>query len=141
MTNGMYRRIAMIVAIAALAAPSIGSAQAQDAGDASASQPNILLIIGDDMGNEAFSCFGLSDNPAKTPTLDDLCDQGVRFDNFWSQPVCSPTRATMLTGRYGFRTGVGRPTGDRDAMGYFPDPPPEAGVRADGATAWRRWRQ
>ncbi len=71
------------------------------------SRPNILLIIGDDMGNETLSCYGLNDNAAKTPTLDDLCAQGVRFDNFWSQPTCSPTRATMLTGRYGFRTGVG----------------------------------
>lgn len=90
-------------------------------------KPNILLLIGDDMGTETLSCYGRSENPANTPTLDDLCGQGVRFDNFWSQPVCSPTRATMLTGRYGFRTGVGRPTGDRDAMGYFPEilPKPE----------------
>ena len=88
-------------------------------------RPNILLLIGDDMGNETLSCYGWSKNPAKTPTLDDLCASGVRFDNFWSQPICSPTRATMLTGRYGFRTGVGRPTGDRETMGYFPDPPPK----------------
>ncbi len=88
-------------------------------------RPNILLLIGDDMGNETLSCYGWSENPAKTPTLDDLCASGVRFDNFWSQPICSPTRATMLTGRYGFRTGVGRPTGDRETMGYFPDPPPK----------------
>jgi arylsulfatase A-like enzyme len=84
-----------------------------------------LLLIGDDMGNETLSCYEWSKNPAKTPTLDDLCQSGVRFDNFWSQPICSPTRATMLTGRYGFRTGVGRPTGDNKTMGYFPDPPPK----------------
>lgn len=88
-------------------------------------RPNILLLIGDDMGNETLSCYGWSENPAKTPTLNELCASGVRFDNFWSQPICSPTRATMLTGRYGFRTGVGRPTGDRETMGYFPDPPPK----------------
>lgn len=88
-------------------------------------RPNILLLIGDDMGNETLSCYGISKNPANTPTLDKLCESGVRFDNFWSQPICSPTRATMLTGRYGFRTGVGRPTGDRDTMGYFPEPPPK----------------
>jgi len=88
-------------------------------------QPNILLLIGDDMGNETLSCYGQSKDPATTPTLDTLCDQGVRFDNFWSQAACSPTRATMLTGRYAFRTGVGRPTGDRDAMGYFPEIPPK----------------
>ena len=87
-------------------------------------RPNILLLIGDDMGNEGFSCYGLNDNPANTPMLDELCNQGVRFDNFWSQPVCSPTRATMLTGRYGFRTGVGRPTGG-EASGYSPEAPPK----------------
>ena len=95
---------------------------AQSSDESAESRPNILLLIGDDMGNEGFSCYGLNDNPANTPTLDELCNQGVRFDNFWSQPVCSPTRATMLTGRYGFRTGVGRPTGG-EASGYSPEAP------------------
>jgi len=45
---------------------------------------NILLIIGDDIGNEILSCYGLNDNAASTPTLDDLCGQGVRFDNLRS---------------------------------------------------------
>ena len=108
---------------------------------AEASRPNILLIIGDDMGNETLSCYGLSEDPAKTPTLDDLCASGVRFDNFWSQAACSPTRATMITGRYATRTGVGRPTGDKEAHGLFPgniaetsfsasaEPPPRTGRR------------
>lgn len=104
-----------------LLAACCGNAVAQTEG--SAERPNILLIIGDDMGNESLPCFGLGNPGADTPTLDQLCDSGVRFDNFWSQPVCSPTRATVLTGRYGFRTGVGRPTGDADAIGYFPEPP------------------
>lgn len=120
-----FIRIATAVILSAIMLPAIGTAQVPGNGDIPADPPNVLLIIGDDMGNEAFSCYGLNDNPAKTPTLDDLCDQGVRFDNFWSQPICTPTRATMLTGRYAFRTGVGRPTGDRDAMGFFPDPPPK----------------
>ena len=91
----------------------------------SAKSPNILLMIGDDMGKESLSCFEIGKNTADTPTLDKLCADGVRFDNFWSQPICTPTRATLMTGRYGFRTGVGRPTGDKDALGYFPDPPPK----------------
>lgn len=61
--------------------------------------PNILLIIGDDMGVETLASYGLSENPPKTATLDRLATEGVQFTNFWSQPVCSPTRATMLTGR------------------------------------------
>jgi len=75
-------------------------------GDAIAA-PNILVIVGDDMGVETLSCYGLNDDTAVTPTLDNLCAHGIRFDNMWSQPVCSPTRATVMTGRYGFRTGVG----------------------------------
>ena len=106
-------------------------------------KPNILLIIGDDMGNETLSCYGLNNSTAKTPTLNSLCDQGVRFNNFWSQPVCSPTRATLLTGRYGFRTGVGRPTGDGEAMGYFPEVPEKpasAPAEDPGRAGGGQWR-
>lgn len=69
--------------------------------------PNFLVIIGDDMGVETMSCYGLNGDTAVTPTLDNLCLDGMRFSNAWSQPSCSPTRATLMTGRYGFRTGVG----------------------------------
>ena len=69
--------------------------------------PNILLIIGDDMGVETLASYGLGENPPKTATLDEMARQGMRFKNFWAQPVCSPTRATIITGRYGFRTGIG----------------------------------
>jgi arylsulfatase A-like enzyme len=71
--------------------------------------PNILLIIGDDMGVETLSSYGIGENPATTATLDQLASDGVRFNNFWSQAICSPTRATIMTGRYGFRTGIGWP--------------------------------
>ncbi len=81
--------------------------------------PNILLIIGDDMGVETLASYGLGENPPRTSALDELAQDGVRFTNFWAQPVCSPTRATVLTGRYGFRTGIGRPVGG----GPLPPPP------------------
>lgn len=48
------------------------------------------------------------------PNLAALCDQGLVFDRVWSNPACSPTRATMITGRYGFRTGVGQAIGPND---------------------------
>jgi arylsulfatase A-like enzyme len=81
------------------------------------------------MGVETLSSYGLAANTAKTATLDDLANRGMRFNNFWAQPVCSPTRATILTGRYGFRTGVGGPTGDNEQRGVMPEPPPvPAGV-------------
>ena len=84
------------------------------------STPNILLIIGDDMGVETVASYGLGENPPMTTNLDDLARNGVRFTNFWAQPVCSPTRATIMTGRYGFRTGIGRPVTNR---GPLPEPP------------------
>ena len=84
------------------------------------STPNILLIIGDDMGVETVASYGLGENPPVTANLDDLARNGVRFTNFWAQPVCSPTRATIMTGRYGFRTGIGRPVTNR---GPLPEPP------------------
>ena len=125
MTGGKQRFpcLGAVALFAAILVPLAGIAQQQK--DGATARPNILLIIGDDMGNETLSCYGLNNDAAKTPTLDNLCANGMRFDSFWSQPVCSPTRATMLTGRYGFRTGVGRPTGDRGAMGDFPEPPPK----------------
>ena len=73
--------------------------------------PNILLIIGDDMGVDALASYGVSEHTPATAALDELANEGVRFTNFWAQPVCSPTRATVITGRYGFRTGIGRPVG------------------------------
>ena len=82
--------------------------------------PNILLMIGDDMGVETLASYDVGENPPATAALDELANQGVRFTNFWSQPICSPTRATLLTGRYGFRTGVGRPIAHGPPM---PKPP------------------
>ena len=84
------------------------------------SAPNILLIIGDDMGVETLASYGLGENPPATPHLDEMANEGMRFTNFWSQPVCSPTRATVMTGRYGFRTGIGRPV---TASGPLPEAP------------------
>jgi arylsulfatase A-like enzyme len=68
--------------------------------------PNILLVIADDVGVDQISAYGVDDS-ARTPTVDALAADGVRFTRVWANPVCSSTRATILTGRYGFRTGVG----------------------------------
>jgi arylsulfatase B len=72
--------------------------------------PNIIFIIADDMGWDAFGKYpGINSTKAKTPTLDSLATSGITFTNYWVNPECSPTRASMLTGRYAFRTGVGAP--------------------------------
>jgi arylsulfatase A-like enzyme len=68
---------------------------------------NILLIIVDDVGVDASRCYGTPASLAPTPNIDSLCSSGVVFSNVWTNPVCAPTRACMLTGRYSFRIGVG----------------------------------
>ena len=72
-----------------------------------ADQPNILLVIADDMALEASSCYSLGDQQAPMPNVEAICREGRVFTNAYSTPVCSPTRATIMTGQYGLRTGVG----------------------------------
>ncbi len=69
-----------------------------------AEQPNVLLIMTDDQGWGDLSSHG---NPhLNTPRLDALAAAGARFDRFFVSPVCAPTRASLLTGRYHLRTNV-----------------------------------
>ena len=67
-------------------------------------KPNVVLIMVDDMGAECIGCYG--GKSYKTPRIDALAAAGLRFENAFSQPVCAPTRACILTGRYPFRSGV-----------------------------------
>ena len=67
-------------------------------------KPNIILIITDDQG---YGDIGYNGNPhIKTPNLDLLATNSMRFNNFYVSPVCAPTRSSLLTGRYSLRTGV-----------------------------------
>jgi arylsulfatase A-like enzyme len=67
-------------------------------------RPNVILIITDDQG---YGDLGFSGNPhVKTPVLDDLAQKSVRLNQFYVSPVCAPTRASLMTGRYSLRTGV-----------------------------------
>jgi len=74
--------------------------------DNKASGPNILLVIADDMGLDATPGYSIGETKPSMPNLMSLMGSGIRFNNVWANPVCSPTRATILTGKYGFRTGV-----------------------------------
>lgn len=76
--------------------------------------PNFLLVIADDVGIAEIGAYRQvipGSQPATTPTVDALAQAGVRFDELWATPACSPTRATVYTGRYTFRTGVGAAIG------------------------------
>ncbi len=68
-------------------------------------KPNIVIILADDMGYGDIGCYG--NKQIKTPNLDQMAKNGVRFIDFHSNgPVCSPTRAALLTGKYQQRTGI-----------------------------------
>ncbi|GGD24043.1 sulfatase-like hydrolase/transferase [Hyunsoonleella pacifica] len=68
--------------------------------------PNILLIIADDMGVDASPGYAIGDIKPNMPNLESMISSGIVFNNIWSYAVCTPTRASILTGKYGFRTGV-----------------------------------
>lgn len=67
-------------------------------------RPNVIVIMADDLGYECLSCNGGA--PYKTPVLDKLAANGVRFTNCVSEPLCTPSRVTIMTGRYNFRNYI-----------------------------------
>ena len=75
----------------ALASPSLKKAH----------KPNIILIMADDLGYECLSCNGSLSY--QTPVLDQLAEKGVRFTHAYAQPLCTPTRVQLMTGKYNFR--------------------------------------
>ena len=111
----MNRRQFISSAVSATAASSIA---AQPRSKGSSTRPNIVFILADDMGWADLSCYGRPDY--KTPNLDRLASQGMRFTNAYSAaPVCTPTRVGFHTGRYPARLPVGleEPIQARKAIG------------------------
>ena len=73
------------------------------------SKPNVLLIIADDLGAASTSLYpDLAGDSGQVPipNIEALAQNGLVFDNAWASPVCSPTRGTIVSGQYGYRTGV-----------------------------------
>mgnify|MGYP000297443078 CR=1 FL=1 len=67
-------------------------------------KPNIIYILADDLGIDGVSCYGA--DLFKTPVIDKLASTGIRYTNGYTAPLCGPSRALILTGRYAFRTGA-----------------------------------
>jgi arylsulfatase A-like enzyme len=89
-------RIIWLCSFAALAANATGSS--------GATRPNVVVIITDDQG---YGDVGFHGNPRiQTPHLDRLARESTRVEHFYVSPVCAPTRASLMTGRYAYRTGV-----------------------------------
>jgi arylsulfatase A-like enzyme len=88
------------------------------AGQNTGSKPNILFIMVDDLGKEWISCYGAED--IKTPNIDALAVGGMKFHNAYSMGSCTPSRTTLLTGRYPNRNGwVSHWDVPRWGVGYF----------------------
>lgn len=67
-------------------------------------KPNIIFILADDLGIDGVGAYGA--DFFKTPVIDKLAKEGIRYTNAYTVPLCGPSRALLMTGRYGFRTGA-----------------------------------
>jgi len=78
-------------------------------------QPNVVVILSDDMGYSDVGCYG---GEIMTPNLDSLAENGLRFSQFYNAARCCPTRASLLSGLYQHQAGIGLMTGDKKLPGY-----------------------
>ena len=99
-------------------------------------RPNIVLIMSDDLGYEVIGCNG--GTSYKTPVLDSMAESGARFENAHVQPLCTPTRVQLMTGKYNFRNyiGFGLMAPDEVTFGHlFSD----AGYKTCISGKWQLW--
>ncbi|MFA5687615.1 MAG: arylsulfatase [Kiritimatiellales bacterium] len=83
---------------------SLAASGAMVSSFAGTQKPNVVFILSDDQGYGDFECYG---NPyLKTPHLNRLHDESIRIPAFYTAPVCAPTRASLMTSRYNYRTSV-----------------------------------
>ena len=85
----LVRMLGIVGMLAALGLPAVGAAQDRPR------RPNIVIILGDDLG---YSDMGMFGSEFKTPSLDSLAKDGVRFTGFYTHATCSPTRSMLLSG-------------------------------------------
>jgi arylsulfatase A-like enzyme len=78
-------------------------------------RPNILLLVADDLGYADLGCYG---GDIETPNIDNLSQNGIRFSRFHTSPLCSPTRAMLLSGNDNHIAGIGRQGLVTDQFGY-----------------------
>jgi arylsulfatase A-like enzyme len=88
----------------ALAAAALVAPRGLSAADSPPTKPNIIVAMIDNVG---YGDFGINGNDiVRTPHLDRFADEGIQFSRFYCNPMCSPTRASLMTGRCFYRTGV-----------------------------------
>jgi arylsulfatase A-like enzyme len=104
LANGLFALVVAASLVASVPLEAPGAEPEAGARKPESRKPNIILIVADDLGYGSVGCQGQKDVP--TPAIDSLAQNGVRFTNgYVSCPVCSPTRAGLLTGRYQQRFG------------------------------------
>lgn len=101
-------------------AQALGSAEV--ATDTVAHPGNILLVVADDVGVDQLAAYGEGQDVPWTPTIDALASEGVLFRHAYATPYCSPTRASILTGRHPFRHGIGTYIVTNDASAFALSP-------------------
>jgi arylsulfatase A-like enzyme len=84
-------------------------------GLANSIRPNIIVILGDDLGFSDLGCYGAE---IPTPNLDKMAAEGLRFSSFYNTPRCCPSRAALLTGLYPQQAGIGNMMEDQGIPGY-----------------------
>ena len=94
-------RIPRAVFAAALLGLGLAASGAAQPGTARADKPNVVIILADDLGYGDLGCYG--GKRIRTPNLDRLAAEGMRFTSFYAQPVCGPSRAALMTGSYPLR--------------------------------------
>jgi arylsulfatase A-like enzyme len=105
MNQESLTRRRFLEAVGSGVAVAASQSQLHAAGGGSAGRPNVLVILVDDLGYGDLSCYGAKDT--RTPNIDGLFSAGIRVDPFYANcPVCSPTRAALLTGRFPDLVGV-----------------------------------
>lgn len=82
-------------------------------------KPNVIVILADDLGYGDLSCYGADD--IATPNIDGMAMEGAKFNSFYVSPVCSPTRAALMTGSHSTRVGIGGVMFPRNNHGLNPD--------------------
>jgi arylsulfatase A-like enzyme len=104
-----------------------------------ATQPNLVLILADDLGVDMVGAYAEGANPPCTPNIDGLAGQGMLFRRAWTNPTCSPTRAAVMTGRHGLRTGIGYPITNQESglpLSELTLPEMLAGYESGAAGKW-----
>jgi arylsulfatase A-like enzyme len=81
-------------------------------------KPNVIVILADDLGYGDLSCYGAED--IATPNIDRMATEGAKFSSFYVSPVCSPTRAALMTGSHSTRVGIGGVIFPRNNHGLNP---------------------